>query len=87
MVTFGRRLQRLAGKKGTVVVSWTKGHTSLRALLSGDVTTKAAVMNSMADSAADKGSLSAADMGREQMLTYFAHSNGLWISSIRPSTW
>jgi len=58
--------------RGTVAVSWTKGHTPLRSLLAGKVSIKAAVMNSIADAAADKGSLTASDRGREQLLLYYA---------------
>ena len=58
--------------RGSVAVSWTKGHTPLRSLLTGEVSTKAAVMNSIADAAADRGSATASDNGKEQLLHYFA---------------
>ena len=55
-----------------VKVSWTKGHTTLRALREGLVSTRAAVANSIADRAANLGSKDAIITAKRQILDYFA---------------
>ena len=57
--------------RGSVRVSWTKGHTFFCALPNGTVSLKAAIHNSIADKAADYGSYTTLAHARADLLLYF----------------